>query len=121
MPPQWARKIFMQSQPTLPALIVPLAALPVLAQSSLASSNEAVYNGTLPTSFGMLDGNFQPARSEAQKDEKGDQIFDELAVNLLFDNDGSGKGMDIYRFYGGNGTIDAGWPQKKDWVSFKDM
>lgn len=104
----------------LPVLIVPLTALPILAQSS-TSSNGTVYNGTLPTSFGMLDGNFQPARSEAQKDEKDDQIYDELAVDLLEDDDGSGKGRDMYFFYGGNGTVDAGWPKKKNWVSFEDM
>ena len=56
-----------------------------------------------------------------QAGEKKDLIFDELAVDLLEDNDGSGKGKDKYILYEGNGTTDANWPEKKDWVSYGDM
>ena len=105
----------------IPLLILPFTALPILAQSHLAASNFSLSKSTLGPFFGVLDGNFQPARSVAEAGEKTDLVVDVLAVDLLDDEDGSGKGKDKYTLYEGNGTTAAGWPKKKDWVSYGDM
>ena len=44
-----------------------------------------------------------------------------VAVSSINDNDGVGAGTDAYKFYEGDGSTGAGWPDSKDWVSFTDM
>lgn len=40
------------------------------------------------------------------------------ANNLL---DGKGAGIDVHKYYSGDGSADAGWPKMSDWVSFQNM
>ena len=65
------------------------------------------------------DGNFQPTRSGDDPEE--DQVIEALAVEEIEDHDGIGEGEDTYVAYKGNGTVEAGWPDVDDWVSFEDM
>lgn len=36
-------------------------------------------------------------------------------------NDGIGAGRDEYKMYWGDGSTNAGWPDRSRWVSFVDM
>lgn len=44
-----------------------------------------------------------------------------VAVSAINDADGAGAGTDVYKFYEGDGTTGAGWPDTTAWVSFSDM
>lgn len=42
-----------------------------------------------------------------------------IAVTSI--NNEDGLLVDHYKQYDGNGTIEEGWPEKEDWISFTDM
>ena len=43
------------------------------------------------------------------------------AVSSINNQDGIGAGSDTYKTYSGDGSLQAGWPTKAQWVSFEDM
>ncbi len=36
-------------------------------------------------------------------------------------NDGVGAGVDVHKYYTGDGSATAGWPAMSSWVSFQEM
>lgn len=58
--------------------------------------------------------------STGQVTTKG-SVSGSVAVSTINDADGVGAGTDAYKFYEGDGTTGAGWPDTTAWVSFGDM
>lgn len=80
-----------------------------------------------PAFFGNKHGNFQPynvtltpSRTLKPRAEGG-VVTGGAAVTTINNQDGIGAGSDSYTMYWGDGSLQAGWPTKEQWVSFEDM
>jgi len=49
------------------------------------------------------------------------QKFTASQSSALSLNDGVGAGIDVYKYYTGDGSSAAGWPAMTQWVSFQQM
>jgi hypothetical protein len=77
-----------------------------------------------PAFFGNKHGNFQhfnDTPSTLQTRATGGVVTGGAAVSTINDHDGIGAGKDTYKLYLGDGSLEAGWPTKEQWVSFEDM
>ncbi|KAH8601169.1 hypothetical protein B0O99DRAFT_608181 [Bisporella sp. PMI_857] len=74
--------------------------------------------------FGNKSGNFMRNSSESAEfsiQATGGVVTGGAAVSSINNNDGIGAGSDRYVMYRGDGSLEAGWPTKDQWVSFEQM
>jgi hypothetical protein len=80
-----------------------------------------------PAFFGNKHGNFMKYNTTVAPTHtlkaraKGGVVSGGAAVTTINDHDGIGAGPDKYTMYWGDGSQQAGWPTKEQWVSFEDM
>ncbi|KAH7053395.1 hypothetical protein B0J12DRAFT_55214 [Macrophomina phaseolina] len=71
------------------------------------------------------NGTVHPSKTEnvptLTRRATGGVVTSGAAVSTINNQDGIGGGSDTYRLYTGDGSLEAGWPTKEQWVSFEDM
>lgn len=74
----------------------------------------ASWNGSIPASEARLPPHLLTRAT-------GGVVTGGAAVTSINNQDGIGSGSDTYKLYKGDGSLEAGWPTKEQWVSFENM
>jgi hypothetical protein len=111
------------------SLITATAVLAIFAAAVPYPPEATTIPPTLPHAafYGNKHGNFMNSTTPSPTTKiptpaaKGGVVSGGAAVTSINNQDGIGAGSDYYNFYSGDGSQQAGWPTKAQWVSFENM